>query len=185
MINKTKKGAGILNNFFPKNRSGISGVVTVVILIALVVVLISIVWVAVQGLVEDKLGSAEACLEVFEKVKINSRYTCYEKKVEDPNLFQFSITRGDIELDKILVSISSEGEMKTFEIPGTYDNVKNYKDGEYDEALTLPEKNAGLTYVSQGWSEKPDLVEISLVIEGIPCQVSGSLSDIDFCTPSE
>ena len=185
MINKTKKEAGILNNFFPKNQGGISGVVTVVILIALVVVLVSIVWVAVQGLVEDKLGSAEACLEVFEKVKINSRYTCYEKRIGTENLFKFSITRGDIDLDKILVSISSEGEVKTFEIPGTYDDVKNYKDVDYGGVLTLPEKNAGLTYISQEWSEKPDLVEISLVIDGIPCQVSGSLSDIDFCTPSE
>ena len=184
MTNQTKKQAEILKKNFSQNKKGISGVVTVVILIALVVALVSIVWVAVQSLVEDKLSNAKSCMGIFEKVKINNRYTCFNKSVPtEENTTQFSISIGDIDVDEVWVSIG-EGTTKTYKtykIPETYSDVKNYGTGTYGDKLILPEKNAGLTYVSKGWPNKPDSIQITPVINGVPCEPSDSLSKIDYC----
>src|SRR3989339_177025 len=60
------------------NNKALSGVVTTVIMIGLVVAAISIVWVFVNNLVTDEIAGAESCFEVFDQIKIGE-YTCMKK----------------------------------------------------------------------------------------------------------
>lgn len=170
------------NSFFPKNHKGISGVIVVVILIALVMVVSVIVWTVINNLVTDKLGKAESCFGIFGEVTINSRYTCYKSSFGE---FQFSINIGDIDVDEIIIAISGNGTTKSYElsyINATDYTIKPFGSDDYTDNVTLPEKNAGLTYVTNSFSTKPDLIEIMPVINKNKCEVSDSLSEIDYCS---
>ncbi len=161
-----------------KNRKAMSGVVTAVIMIGLVMVAAVIVWTVVRNIIQDRLEGVESCFGIYEKVTINSRYTCYD----NPN-FQFSISIKDIEVDSIIVSISGAGTSNSYTLTNqnqTISGLVPYPSGSGE--VILPEKNAGLTYVASGFSEKPDLIQIAPVIDGQQCEVSASLSEIDMCS---
>ena len=163
-------------------KKGLSGVVTSVILIALVMVATAIVWVFVRNLVEEKLEDSGNCMDIFGKVSLNNRYTCYNSSSSDT---QFSISIGDINVDEVLISISEDGTTKSFKISNEEKeivNLANYKStGFGTDQIKLPGKNAGLTYVTNAFLNQPDLIEIAPIINGKQCGVSDSLSEIDNC----
>jgi hypothetical protein len=146
-------------------------------------VIVVAVWVVVNNLVKSGLGESEACFGILEKVNLNSRYTCYDSV---PDEFWFSISIGDIDVDKILVGISAEGSSVTFEISKTsseIDNLVMYSTR--SSSIILPSKNAGLTYVlnitGAGFSVAPDSISIAPVINDVQCSISDSMYEIDRC----
>jgi len=169
-----------------ENKKGLSAVVTTVILIALVLSAVAIVWGVVTNLVEEELEGADSCINIFDKVGINGRYTCYDS-TEPGNLkFQFSLSLGDIDVDEILFAISDQGSTKSFKISNNAKAIvglTNYPSG--SSLIVLPKKNAGLTYVydlsSAGFSSRPDSFEIAPIINGKQCGSSDSLTDIPNC----
>lgn len=165
-----------------RNKKALAPVVATVILIALVVVLVVAVWTVVNNLVKSGLEESEACFGIFEKVSLNSEYTCYTGS----NDFRFSISIGDIDVDEVLVGISAEGSSATFKISKTsseIDNLVMYPGGSSD--ISLPAKNAGLTYVfdmaGAGFSEAPDSISIAPVVGSTQCSVSDSMNQIERC----
>jgi hypothetical protein len=168
-----------------KNSKGISGVVAMVIMIALVMAAVVIVWVVVNNMVRGEVSGAESCFGIFEKVTINERYTCYDS---DTNEFRFSISVGDIDVNEVLVAISGQGSTISFKIPKEdtqIDHVSPYN-GLPGAAVSLPDKNAGKTYVfnlATGFaSTEPDLVELAPIIGTNQCGTSDSLDEIDSCS---
>ena len=164
-----------------KNHKAMSGVVTAVIMIGLVMVAAVIVWVVVRNIIQGRLEGVESCFGIYEKVTINSRYTCHE----NPN-FQFSISIGDIDVNSVIVSISGAGATNSYTITNgnqTIANLANYgSTGFGTDQIKLPGENSGLTYVASGFTEKPDLIQIAPVIDSKQCEVSDSLSEIDDCS---
>jgi len=176
MKNKTKK-------YFNLNKKSVSGVITVVLMVGLVMAAAVIVWAIVTNLVSKQLGEAESCFMVFGEVTINNRYTCYNSS---SNEFQFSINMGDIDIDEVLVSIAAEGTTKSLKITNintTIENLVNYPSG--SAGIKLPEKNAGKTYTYDmaggGFSLKPDSLKVAPLVSGKQCDVSDTLLDIDNC----
>ena len=166
-------------NFLPENCKGLSGVITTLILIALVIAAVAIVWVTVTNLLTNKLDSAESCMNVFEKVEINERYTCYNNT---SNNFQFSINIRNINLDELIVSVSGEGTTKSYTLTNEDQSISGlgpYPSGSGE--VKLPEKNSGLTYVSSDFLNTPDLIKIAPVINGHQCGVSDSVVEIYSC----
>jgi len=162
------------------NKKGISSIVATVMLIALTVVLVGVVWTIINNLIEKETESS-VCFAIFEKVSLNSEYTCYID-----NGFRFSINIGDIDVDEVLVGISAEGDSSTFKIskiPSKIDNLVMYPSG--SSSISLPSKNAGLTYVfdmaGAGFSEDPDSISIAPIINGMQCSVSDSMNEIGRC----
>jgi len=159
-------------------KKGLSGIVTAVVLIALVIAATAIVWVFVRNLVEEKLEGSGSCIDIFGKVSLNNRYTCYNSSSSE---ILFSISIGEIDVDEVLVSISGDGTTKSFKIGNEakpIDGLTNYPDGSPN--IKLPGKNGGLTYIASD-SNQPDLIEIAPIIKGEQCGVSDSLSEIDNC----
>lgn len=163
------------------NKKGLSLVVTTILLIALTMVLIGIVWGIVNNLIKKSTEDTNACFGIFEKVVLNSEYTCYN---EDG--LRFSISIGDVDVDEVLVGVSLGGESSTFIIkktPSQINNLVMYPDG--STSIKLPSKNAGLTYVldlsGAGFSGTPDSIEIAPVVQGAQCEVSDSLNEITRC----
>jgi len=177
MKNKTEKNQRFSQyNFLKKNRKGISGVVAAVIMIALVMAVGVIVWVVIRNLIVNKLENVGSCVEVFDKVTINSRYTCYDTSEDE---FHFSIKVGDIEVEKILVAISSEGSTNSYELSDVdNDDLDSYPDSGDD--VLVPGKNSGRTYILS-ISTQPDYIEIAPIVNGQQCEISDSLFEIDSC----
>ena len=166
-----------------KNKKGLSEVVSAVLILALVVVLVGIVWAVINNLVKDKLSETGSCFDTFGKVTINSRYTCYNST---SNEFQFSINVGDISLNEVLIGISASGTSTSLRLDNkgaVIPNLVNYPSRSTN--ITLPKKNAGLTYLFNmgggGLSGAPDSIRIAPVIGNDQCEVSDALEKIDNC----
>ena len=166
-----------------ENKKGLSAIVATLILVALVMVIVAIVWSVVNNIVKGGVEESEACFGVFEKVSLNPRYTCYNSSSGE---FRFSISIGDINVDEVLVGISAEGSSVTFKISKTASEINNLVMYPSESSnITLPSKNAGLTYVlnmsGAGFSEAPDSISIAPVIKNIQCSESDSINEIESC----
>lgn len=159
-------------------KRGLSTIIVTVLLIGLTIVAVGLVAMVVNNVIKGKIANTEACFGNFGKVTINSQYTCYKTTGSE---FQFSISVGDIDVEKVIIGISSEGTSKSYTLPGTYTDLKKYGTTTYNFPLVLPEKNAGLTYVVNSFTSKPDSIKIAPIINGQQCDISDSLSEIDVC----
>jgi len=161
------------------SKKGLSGIITAVIMIALVMAAAIIIWSVVNNMLKGKMESSEACFGNYNKVTINSMYTCYDSTNDR---FHFSLNIGDIDVDSVIVSISSVGSTNSYILTNKSQTIVGlgpYPSGSGD--VTLPEKNAGRTYISNEFTEKPDLITISPSINRQQCDVSDTLSGIEIC----
>ncbi len=163
-----------------------SGIIAAVIMIALVLAATAIVWGIVENMLQKQIKSSESCFGNYDKITINSRYTCYTLISSDNYTVQFSLNIGDIEVDKVIVSVSSEGTSKSYtlvngsgvEVVG----LGNYPNPNFGtDLIRLPVKNAGLTYVASGFIAKADLIKIAPVINDQQCEISDTLANIGAC----
>lgn len=167
-----------------RNKRGISAVVGVTIMVALVIGLTAIIWTIVTGVVEDELEGTKSCFGNFDKVTINNRYTCYNFSNDQ---FDFSLSVGEVNLTGVVVSLSGPGGVRSLRIDGetSYAYAKNFA-GNYDEDLIYPAENEGLTYNINATNpafglSRIDAVEIAPIINGEQCDVSDSLFSIEDC----
>ena len=164
-------------------KRGLSAVVITVIMVALSLAAIVLVWGFVSNMIKKQIHTSESCFGTYGKVAINGEYTCYEELGENNFKLRFSMIVGDIDLEKAIVSVSSAGAVKSFEIspiPKEVPNVVMYS-GPNPQNVSLPEKNGGLTYNITGFTGKIDTVKISPVVGGSLCDVSDTLSQIENC----
>ncbi len=161
-----------------KNKKGISGVIVAVIMVALVLTATVIVWAVVNNVIEGQLGSVESCFGSYDKVKINSMYTCWDATNSE---FYFSIEIKDIEVDSVVIGISGEAETKSFTITNEEQTISGLKNYDGTTSVKLPEKNAGKTYITDSFSSKPDSIKIAPVVDRQQCEESDGVSEIDNC----
>jgi len=158
-----------------KNKKGLSAVITTLIMIALVIALITIVWIAVDRMAKGAIEGSESCFDVAGKASIRNAYTCW-----DGTALNFSINLGNINPDAVLVTISTVSTAKSYEIPGTYSNLKSYS-GTYNSLLPQLTNNSGQTYTTNFFPTKPDSVELFLIFGEKQCTVSDALYEISDC----
>ena len=162
------------------SKKAISGVITAIIMIGLVMATTVIVWNVINKLVKEELGSSKACFGVFDKIKINNFYTCYNSSSSE---LKFSINVGDIDVDELLVSISGPEQSKSFKLSSTEPVAENYIRLSSGEDVKLPGKNAGLSYIFNASEIRtPGIIKIAPIIDGNQCDVSDTLSEIDSCS---
>lgn len=181
---KVKGVMCVMINMEKKYKKGISGVVATVMLIALVLVMVSIVWFMVNGIIEGRTEQASSCFKVVagNNVFINREYTCIQG-----DELRISVGIGDLEVDGILVSISDESNTKSFKLEdGSSFNYVKYLSGDnYGESVDVPGLNSGKTYsvdLSILGIENPDIIRISPEIEENQCEVSDSVYEIPLCS---
>lgn len=166
-----------------KLKRGVSGVVTAIIMIALVIAASAIIWVAVDNLVRSRLESSSSCFDIFDKLTINSGYTCYDSATGELHV---SIERGDIELSGVWIYLSSEVESKTIKLPTNESYIRLVSNTEYDSNLKdMPSADSSRTYAINltdiGFENAPDSIKVYPVVNGNKCDASGILSDIGNC----
>jgi hypothetical protein len=170
--------------FYKKNaKRGLSTIVITLIIILVSIVAIGIVWAFVNNMIKSQIHSSESCYGNYDKIKINRMYTCFERISATNYNLRFSLSMGDVSVDKVIVSVSSAGNVNSYEITNTPKNIINLVmySGTNPSNVILPAKNAGLTYNATGFSAKIDSIEISPYIQGTLCGVSDSVSEIEDC----
>jgi len=153
------------------------------LIVLLVFVTVGILWATISGLIKDRTGESESCFGNFGKMEINSKYTCYNSSANET---VFSIERKDIDLDELLISISSEGQGHSIELLITprsdLEELTNYQ---RNDEVVLPGKNSGSTYYLDmnkiSFQTKPTSIKIAPVINGHQCEVIDTLEIIDDC----
>ncbi len=165
-------------------KKGLSEVVTTVILIAISLAAIVIVWAFVNTFITKQVSSSESCYGNYNQVKINGQYTCLNTLSGGQYSFNFSMTIGDISVDKVLVSVSAGGAVNTYTITNTPQNLSGITMENGSSEVVLPGKNSGLTYYLTGFSSPVDSVQIAPVIGGNLCSVSDTLAEIYDCSIS-
>jgi hypothetical protein len=176
-----------MNKMLNKDKKALSGVIAALLMVALVMAASSIVWVVINNLVKERLTEARSCFGVYEKIKINSAYTCFNTSSRE---LQFSIGVEDIEVNNLLVSISGEGQTRTFDFKKdgiSEEYLRPYK-GEYGDIVKPPEKNSGETYVLDtvlAGLEYISVINSSIQVAPImgkqQCRTVDSLNQIDDC----
>lgn len=159
-------------------KKAVSTIIATVLLIALVLVVTTIVWAVARNIVEENLDEAESCLEIFDKVKLNELYTCYELNNQQ---IKFSVEVGEIKLDKIIVSVSAEGVIKKFELNETGDD--NLESVGASSDVKIPSTNSGKTYKVKKiyFNLVPDKIEIVPFVNGNSCGVVSSMNSVENC----
>ncbi len=166
-------------------KRALSTVIATVLLILLVLVTTTIVWTFVKNMVTERTEGVQECFEAQSagKVVLNNYYTCYNKTT---NEVQFSINIGDIDINALVVLISTGGESRSFTITNNdtvISNLKPYK-GEYSTPVKLPGKNEGKTYVAGGFGtdiEKVDWIKLSPIVGTKQCGSSDEDYEIASC----
>ena len=167
---------------YNSNKKGLSEVVTTVIIIALSLAAIVVVWGFVSGFINQEIESSQSCFGNYDKIKLNKLYTCYEPLVGGGYNLRFSLGVGDVEVDKVVVSVYSESSVKSYTLTNENQTITGLR--LYPSMLTnviLPQKNSGLSYEAAGFTDKIDSIEIAPTIGDSQCEISDSYSEIDNC----
>lgn len=171
-----------------KNISGVSGVISVIIMVALVLASATVVWTVVSNILSDELGEAQSCFDLVEKITLENEYTCYNSTSGE---LKFLISVQDVKLDSLLISVSGALWGKnSFEFANDSstlsEKMRKYND-DYGDALELPKENTGVVYFINLSGEldpmdtTPDSIEIAPKVNGKQCEVVDSISKIDNC----
>jgi len=171
---------GMERKFSKMNNKGISAIIATVILIALTLAVVAIVWGVVTNLVSEKLEESGSCFNIFGKIELNPAYTCYNTS---NNEFLFSVNVGDIDAEKVIVLVSGQGTTKSYTLTADVNTELGLlRYPQRDANVTMPDKNAGLTYISNDFTERPDSIRVSPIIGGTQCDVTDSIQTIESCS---
>lgn len=166
------------------NKRAVSGVVVMVVMIALVISISAIVFTLTKKTVEEKTKKSEACgPDIIGKLSINSEYVCYDSATKE---IVFSINREDINLDKLIVAVETETDIIQFELKENEEIINNLYPYNKERTLQnksveLPAKNGGKTYIAKINNEVIG-IKIIPVINEEQCEVADSLNEIIPCS---
>ena len=164
-----------------KKKKGLSTIVTTLILIVLSLVAIGTVWTFANSLIQKQISSSQSWFGVSDKFKINGEYTCYSKVGSTYNL-RFSLSIGDINVDKLIVGVSSASSSQTYTLTNNDQAISGLSYYPSGTPVKLPDKNAGRTYLaSTTLTDQINSIKIAPVISGTQCEIADSISDIQDC----
>ncbi len=176
------------------NKKGVSTIVVVLLMVALVMVTMFVVFNVTKGTVEEKIEKIESCgVNLIGKISLNPEYVCYDSVNKE---IVFSVNRGDLEVDSLLISVETEKEVDLFKIRNllslspNYETISDPNSGE-SILLTYPERSSqivfpslkgGKTYIGININEPPIKIQIAPSVGGKQCEVVDSLTDIVDCS---
>ncbi len=160
------------------NKRAVSEVVVMVVILALLISISAVVFTLTRKTVEEKIEKAEACgPEIIGKLSLNSEYVCYDSVNKE---IYFSINREDIALDKLIVAVETETEIKQFELKED-EETNDLFPFRVGGSTALPAKNSGRTYIGKIDGE-PIGIKIFPVINEEQCEVADFLNEVISCS---
>ncbi len=163
-------------------KNGLSQVVSTVLLILLTVGAASAIGAAVINFTRTNLNNAGSCNNLEGKLTLNSEYTCYYPWTNETII---SISRNDLPLDSILVSVSSTTSSKSFYLFSTTKNITNvsyYNSKNLNSGVAAPGNESERTYCFNGFLETPTEVQIAPKISNVQCGAVDTINNLPICT---
>lgn len=161
-----------------KNKKGLSQVVGTLMMVLVAIALIAGLWGTISSFVNERVEGSQACYGIYDQLVLDSDYTCFNSTSNETYV---SISRKDIDLDSILVSVAFGDDSIVFEVKegnNKITDVTNYFDR--NENITLPSKSGGRTYrISR--NSIPTSINIAPKINGKQCDSTDSLATITYC----
>jgi hypothetical protein len=170
-----------MEKHFLHHKQGLSTIVVTLILVVISLVAVGVVWGFVNNLINKQITTSEACYGHYDKVKLNPQYSCYELVGTNNYNVRFSLSVGDVKVDKVIISVASASAIKSYEVTNTLQNISGLVPYPSGNQSVLPGKNSGLTYRATGFTSSPDSIKIAPVIGGTQCDVSDTISQIEDC----
>ena len=165
------------------NKKGLSAVISVILIIGLTVAAGGAVFAVVKNFTQDKLKNSKTCLNALEEIEINNDYTCYNAS---DDLIEFSLSRKDISLDYLLISITftdplgrKTKTMRFTDQEQVVGGVLNYPSK--TTGISLPGNESGKTYLFTWGSTAPEKIQIAPSIGNKQCDVIDEILDIQTC----
>ena len=158
-------------------KKGLSTVISVLLMILLAIIIVGVVWTIINSLIKTEMRSS-VCFGKTDKLALNNDYTCYDS---DKKEFHFSVERGDVDIDGIVVMISNVYETKSYEIKKEAETIPGLINYDGTTSIKIPDKNAGLTYIVKK-IEKPSSIKVAMIIGEQQCAISDSIEQIDDCS---
>jgi len=147
-------------------KKGVSTIISVLIILLIVLVAVGIIWRVILPIIEENTEYIEACgPDLIGKMEIDRKNTCYNSTDENLNI---AIDIKNIELDKIIVSVSSAGETKSFDVTEDI----NANSGHVHNI------NLGMDITD---TEDIDSVKISPVINSENCDAIDTINSVASC----
>lgn len=166
---------------YKKNKKGLSVVVTSLLLIGISIIGIAIVWASTRNIVKKQISNSESCYGINEKMELDSKNTCYEK-VSNNYYVRFQVNVKDVDLQKLIISISSNAEQQGYTLTNKTQIINGLKRYPNTTApLVLPGQNKGFSYKAGPFNNAIDNVEIAAVINDQQCGVADSIAGIENC----
>jgi flagellin-like protein len=165
------------NISYSKNKKGLSEIVSVIIIILLVISLSAIVWGVVNKLVKDKTEQISSCFDAdfSNSVLFNNDYTCFDSSLKE---MQFSLEIGDLDIDKVVISISYGGSSRTFTLTNEDEIITNiFTYPSRQQYVSLPGRNSGKTYIVTEINAFPDWIKVVPYVNGKQCETSDTINN--------
>jgi hypothetical protein len=158
-------------------KRGVSQVVGAVVLVGLTVALIAGIWVIIDSFVSEKLESAESCKNILDKISFNNDYTCFNSTSKE---MQISVEFKEIEPTSILIGISYEKNINTFELSKDSKIFPDFYNYDKSTSVSMPESESRRTYLARS-NERPESIIISPKMRNTQCDVVDKISELPTC----
>lgn len=155
-----------------KCKKGLSQVVGTLLMVLITISAIGVVWASINAFVGDRMDQTESCHDIYDKIIINDKYTCYNSSSDE---LIISLTVNDIYPDSILVAIAYNDHSNNFDLT----NVSRSIDTVIGN-VKMPEANSGKKYTIQS-VEKPVKISLAPKVNGNQCDISSTFSNIPIC----
>ena len=163
------------------NKKALSSVISVIIVIGLVVAAGGIIFGIVKAFANDNLEGSTSCLDILGEMEINNDYTCYNESNE---IIHLSLSRKEINLSYLLVSISSLEESRNFKLTNNGEVIENvtYNTTKIEGIqVSLPYIGEGRMYIINWTDTAPEKLQIAPAIGDKQCDVIDEILEIQNC----
>src|SRR3989344_4987590 len=181
-----------------KNKKSLSTVIATVLLILIVLGLFAVIWIGVKSYINSNIHKTQSCSRSnLDKITLVNDFTCFDTT---NNVLFFRAEVGDVEIDRLLVSLEGGGSKRSFEIENLKQScvggncLKNFvncpgSSPSGTDNLNL-KKNVGQSYFVVGSllplpDNKPDSIRISPIISNEQCAPSDEISGIPDCVSGQ
>lgn len=164
-------------------KKGLSGVVSAMIMIVIVMGLTLIVWLVITPFFnQEDLSNTKSCFDISisEQIGLNADPTCYDIIKDELKL---GVEIGNVDVDEVIIIITTPSGSKSYILGSEPNPDSTLLSFSREPGVIIPNKNAGKTLIVTGFDkdDRPTTIEIAPRINDKTCEVTDKISRILTC----
>ena len=162
-------------------KKGLSGIVSAMIMILLVIAMTLVVWGAIQVFFDkETLDNSKGCLDlsIGEQITLEQEVTCHNFLQEE---MKFGINIGNVDVDEVIILFSTPEGTNSYTLGPSPNDNPTLLSFSREPGVVIPSKNSGRTFIVTGIKERPISIEIAPKINDRLCEISDKITKIRDC----